>query len=82
MNQRRIGDIFFGVTMVLIGVAPLGFALIGWGDLMAGNGFGAISGDLKTLLGVVFIAFGLVLAVAGVNVVRNGRSESDTPSLY
>jgi hypothetical protein len=82
MNQRRIGDVFLGVTMVLIGVAPLGFALTGWGGLMADNRFSAISGNLKTLLGVVFIVSGLVLAVTGVNVVRNGRSESDTPSLY
>ena len=82
MNQRRIGDVFLGVTMVLIGVAPLGFALTGWGDLTAGNGFSAISGNLKTLVGMVSIVFGLVLATAGVNVVRNGRSESDTHSLY
>jgi hypothetical protein len=82
MNQKRIGDIFLGVTMVVIGIAPLGFALTGRGYLTAGYGLGSLSGGLNTLLVVIFIVCGLVLAVAGVNVVRNGRSETDTTSLY
>ena len=82
MDQRRIGDIFLGMTMVLVGIAPLGLALTGRGHLIADYGFGAISGNLNTLLVVVFIVCGLILAVSGVNVVRNGRSESDTTSLY
>ena len=82
MNQRRIGDIFLGVTMAVIGVVPLGLALTGRGHLIAGYGFGATSETLDTLVVVICISCGLVLAVAGVNVVRNGRSESDTASLY
>ncbi|MFC7131448.1 hypothetical protein [Haloferax chudinovii] len=82
MNQRRIGDIFLGVTMVLIGIAPLGLTLTGRGHLIAGYGFDVISGTINTVLVVVFIVCGLVLAVAGANVVRNGRSESDSSSLY
>jgi hypothetical protein len=82
MNQRRIGDIFLGVTMIVIGIIPLGLALTGQGQLMAGYGSGALSRNLDTLLVVVFVVCGLVLAVAGINVVRNGRSETDTTSLY
>ena len=82
MNQRRIGDVFLGVTMVLIGIAPLGLTLTGRGHLMAGYGFGGISGNLNTVLVLVFILCGLFLAVSGANIIRNGRSESDTTSLY
>ncbi|WP_251341799.1 hypothetical protein [Haloplanus halophilus] len=82
MNQRRIGDIFLGVTMILIGIAPLGLALTGREHLIAGYGVDVISGTLNTVLVVVFIVCGLVLAVAGANVVKNGRSESESSSLY
>lgn len=82
MNQRRIGDILLGVTMVLIGIAPLGLALTGRGNLIVGYGFDGISGTLTTVLVVVFIVCGSVLAVAGANVVKNGRSESERSSLY
>ncbi|WP_313692325.1 hypothetical protein [Halorarum halobium] len=82
VNQRRIGDVLLGVTMILIGGVPLGLTLTGRGHLMAGDGFGALSGTLNTLLVVGFVVCGLVVAAAGVIVVRNGRSGSETTSLH
>lgn len=80
MNQRRIGDILLDVTAILIGITPLGLVLTGRGHLIAG--YDVISGTLNTVLVVVLIFCGLIFAVAGANAVINGRSESESHSLY
>ncbi len=69
--------------MVPIGVIPLGFVATGRAQLVvAGYSLGASSGFLGTALIAIFTLCGLILAAAGVNVVRDGRPESNSTSLH
>ncbi|MFC6723272.1 hypothetical protein ACFQE1_02455 [Halobium palmae] len=82
-DEERVGDIVLGVTMVLIGVTPVGLIATGQVELVvAGYGLGTDSETLNTALISVFTLCGLVLTVAGYNVAKYGRSESTPPSLY
>ena len=81
MNRERIGDVVLGVTMVLLGTVPAGLVATGRAELLvAGDTF--IPPPLGTVLVAFFTLCGLVLAAAGVNVLRHGRSDSDSGSLY
>ena len=83
MKRDRIRDIILGTTMTLIGIVPIGLIATGRGWLMVeGMGLQNISRNFSIVLIAAFTFCGLVLAVAGFKVVRYGRSESDTTSLY
>lgn len=81
MDRGRIGDVVLGVTMVLLGAAPLELVVTGRTELVAaGCGLGGFPRNLSTIFAITSTVCGLISAVAGINVVRYGGS--DSTSLY
>lgn len=67
--------------MVLLGTVPAGLVATGRAELLvAGDAF--VPAALGTVLVAFFALCGLVLAAAGVNVLRHGRADSGSRSLY
>ena len=88
MDTARIADLFVGTLMILLGLTPTGFFLLGYvPTTQFASGFGTVAHS--PLLNHVLVQFvlslcGLVLAAAGVFTIKYGRSypELDESGIY
>ena len=88
MDIDRIADLFLGALMILLGLIPTEFFLFGW---IPTNQFASTIGTVAyysllnhVLVQLVVSLCGLVLATAGILMIKYGRSDigSDSADLY
>ncbi len=83
MNRERIGDVVLGVTAISIGAVPLGLVATGRTELVvSGYGLGTLGGTLDAILGGVLALCGSVLVASGLFVIRYGRTDRNSTTIY